>query len=60
MDRLTAASEIVRCHLEIAEVEALIRAGHPDLEGLCRALADWWAEVRILRRQQRRPFPSGG
>ena len=33
---------------EIAEVERLLRAGHPDVEGLCLALADWSAELRIL------------
>jgi hypothetical protein len=37
-----------RCHAEIASVEALLRAGHPDVEGLCMALADWSAELRIL------------
>ena len=25
-----------------------IRAGHPDLEGLCLALADWSGELRLL------------
>lgn len=40
--------EIDRCHAEIAEVERLLRAGHPDVEGLCLALADWSAELRIL------------
>lgn len=30
-------------------MEAQIRAGHPDLEGLCQALADWSAELRLLQ-----------
>ena len=30
-------------------MEAQIRAGHPDLEGLCRALVDWSAELRLLQ-----------
>jgi hypothetical protein len=34
--------------MEIAEVEAQIRAGNPDIQGLCLALADWSAELRIL------------
>jgi hypothetical protein len=34
-------------------VEAQIRAGHPDLQGLCRALADWGAELRLLQASQR-------
>jgi hypothetical protein len=29
-------------------MEAQIRGGHPDLGGLCRALADWSAELRLL------------
>ena len=39
---------IRRCHAEIAAVEAQIRGGHPDLQGLCLALADWSEELRIL------------
>jgi hypothetical protein len=41
-----------RCRREIAAVEAQIRAGHPDVEGLCRALADWCGELRLLRASQ--------
>jgi hypothetical protein len=43
--------EMARCRTEIAAVEALLRAGHPDVEGLCLALADWSAELRILEGQ---------
>jgi hypothetical protein len=25
-----------------------LRAGHPDVEGLCRALVDWSAELRLI------------
>jgi hypothetical protein len=32
-------------------LEALLRAGYPDVEGLCLALADWSAELRILEGQ---------
>jgi len=28
--------------------------GNPDLPGLCRALADWSAELRFLQNEQRR------
>jgi hypothetical protein len=28
-----------------------LRAGYPDVEGLCLALADWSAELRILEGQ---------
>jgi hypothetical protein len=37
-----------RCRAEIAATESLLLAGHPDVEGLCMALADWSAELRIL------------
>jgi hypothetical protein len=40
----------VRCRREIAEIESLLRAGHPDIEGLCLALADWSAELRLIQR----------
>jgi hypothetical protein len=31
---------------------AEIRAGNPDLQGLCLALSDWPAELRILRERR--------
>jgi hypothetical protein len=40
--------DLERCRQEIAEIEALILAGHPDLGGPCLALSDWSAELRIL------------
>jgi hypothetical protein len=40
---------IACCRREIAECEAQLRAGHPDVAGLCMALADWSAELRILQ-----------
>ena len=41
-------TEIARCRREMATIEAQIRAGHPDLLGLCRSLLDWNAELRLL------------
>jgi hypothetical protein len=41
--------EVDRCRAEIAAAKSLLLAGHPDVEGLCMALADWSAELRILR-----------
>jgi hypothetical protein len=38
-----------RCRAEIAVLETEIRAGHPDLAGLCRALVDWRAELRFIQ-----------
>ena len=29
-------------------------SGHPDIQGLCLALSDWSAELRILQQEQRR------
>ena len=43
-----------RCRREIAAIEAEIRAGNPDLPGLCLALSDWHAELRILQEEERR------
>jgi len=45
--------ESERCRREVAAVEAELLAGNPDIEGLCLALADWSAELRILQREQR-------
>ena len=46
--------DIERCGREIAEIEALLLAGNPDVAGLCLALSDWWAELRILQDEKRR------
>jgi len=43
-----------RCRREIAAIEAEILAGNPDLQGLCLALSDWSAELRILQNEKRR------
>jgi hypothetical protein len=40
-----------RCRREIAAIEAEILAGNPDLSGLCLALSDWSAELRILQNE---------
>jgi hypothetical protein len=39
------------CRREIAAIEAQLRAGHPDVQGLCLALADWSAELRLLEEE---------
>ena len=44
--------EVDRCRAEIAATEALLLAGHPDVEGLCMALTDWSAELRTLERER--------
>jgi len=43
--------DIDRCRQEIAAAETALRAGHPDVQGLCLALADWSMELRILEGQ---------
>jgi hypothetical protein len=43
--------EIGRCRREIAGIEAQLRSGHPDLQGLLVALIDWHAELRLLQRE---------
>jgi hypothetical protein len=40
-----------RCCREIAAIEDLIRGGHTDLDGLCLALSDWWAELRLIEHE---------
>jgi hypothetical protein len=45
--------EMERCRREIASVEAELLAGNPDVPGLCLALSDWSAELRILERTKR-------
>lgn len=46
--------DIERCRRELAAIEAELLAGHPNVEGLCLALGDWTAELRILQNEQRR------
>lgn len=46
------SAEIARCHRELAQVEQLIRDGHPDLELLCLALHDWSSEIRELEKME--------
>lgn len=48
-----------RCRREIAAIEAEILKGNPDVAGLCLALSDWWAELRILEAELRREKPPG-
>jgi len=43
-----ARMSIERCRREIAEIEAELLAGNPDVAGLVLALSDWNAELRIL------------
>jgi hypothetical protein len=45
--------QIERCRLEIAEVKRLLYSGHHDVQGLCLALADWSAELRLLEQGSR-------
>jgi hypothetical protein len=46
--------EMERCRREIAAIEAELLAGNPDVQGLCLALSDWSAELRILQNEKRR------
>ena len=43
--------EIDHCRRQILEIERELRAGNPDVQGLCLALADWSAELRIIERR---------
>jgi len=44
-------SALERCRREIAAIEARISAGHPDVAGLCLALSDWCAELRLIEQE---------
>ncbi len=52
--------EIEQCRQEIVAVEAAILGGHPDVEGLCRALADWSEELRMLQNEATPPGVEPG
>ena len=45
-------TELERCDDEIRQVQRLLRDGHPDLDGLLLALADWRKERRLLMAEQ--------
>jgi hypothetical protein len=44
-----------RCLGKVAAIEDQLRGGHTDLQGLCLALADWSAELRILLKERETP-----
>ncbi len=50
----TLRREIERCRQEIEEAERQLKGGHPDVAGLCLALSDWSAELRMLLEEERR------
>ena len=52
--RFAVEAEAERCRREIAAIEALLLAGHADVEGLCMALSDWSVELRLIESEQAR------
>ena len=50
---MSDAREIERCRAEILSSEAQLRSRHPETEGLCLALADWSAELRMIQGNKR-------
>jgi hypothetical protein len=44
----------------MAEFRRLLIAGHPDVEGLCRALLDWITERRIIDGLERTDTETDG
>jgi hypothetical protein len=50
-----SSADIARCRAEIAEIEAKLRAGHPDIAGLALALRDWSTELRMVTPWTRAP-----
>jgi hypothetical protein len=49
---------MARCRREIAAIESQLRAGHPEVHGLCLALQDWSAELRMLQTEERKTSPG--
>jgi hypothetical protein len=49
---------LARCDAEIASAEALLRAGHPDIQGLVLALSDWAQEKRLIQAEINRQEPA--
>jgi hypothetical protein len=44
----------------LAEIEGMLRSGHPDVPGLCLALADWSAELQLILQSSNAREPQGG
>jgi hypothetical protein len=53
-ERLEPIASIERCRREISEIEALILAGHPDVQGMFCALADRSAELKLMESEWHR------
>ena len=49
-----SSSEARRCLQEIAAIEAEILAGNLHLPGLCLALSDWHAELKLVEYEESR------
>lgn len=49
--------QLARCDAEIASADALLRAGHPDIQGLLLALSDWAYEKRLIQAEIDRREP---
>ncbi|MBZ5619886.1 MAG: hypothetical protein LAQ69_14355 [Acidobacteriia bacterium] len=47
--RMADLDGLARCDAEIASAEALLLAGHPDIQGLLLALSDWTQEKRLIQ-----------
>ena len=50
--------QLARCDAEIAHAESLLRAGHPDIQGLLLALSDWAQEKRLIQADIDRREPT--
>ena len=51
-------AKLLRCEAEIAEAERLLRAGHPDIGGLCLSLQDWANEKRLIEARIKAEEPN--
>lgn len=45
------AAHLVWQRFELSQVDALLRNGHPDVQGLARATVDWSVERRMIEEE---------
>jgi hypothetical protein len=46
-------ARIDRCRREIAEIEANLMAGLPNIEGMVLGLMDWCHEIQLIEQEAR-------
>jgi len=47
-------TDLQRAHAEMEHAKFLLRAGHPDIQGLAVALRDWANEIALIQAEEER------